>query len=117
MTLRIASLRIDPVAGALDGQRVRSREPLLELGEGVEPAVAWRGPAVLENENRGGAARVEAGDELGPERLDARIAHVLEEVEVVDEARGLPEAQAQQRVNATGGGVHHLHGGARGDEG
>src|SRR5690348_9683829 len=112
MTLRIASLRIDPVSDALDGQRVRSREPLLELGEGVESAVARRGPAVLENDDRGGAARVEAGEELGPERLDARIAHIVEEMEVVDEARGLPEAQAQQRVNAAGAGVHHLHGGA-----
>ena len=57
--------------------------------------------------------RVERADELRPQRLHDRRALVVEEVEVVQEARGLSHAEAEERVQAAHGRVEHLHGLAR----
>src|SRR5258705_13348505 len=107
MTLRMASLRIDPVARSLHRPRVRLVQGPPQGGECVKPTIPRNGPAVLEDHPRGRGAGLKAPEELRPEGLDARVADVVEEVKVIDEARRLLPPEPQQRVDATGGGVHH----------
>src|SRR5713101_7581715 len=106
MTLRTGSLRIDPVAVALDGECVVTREEHRHGGESVEPRIAGTAPRVPEDDDGRGPATLEVARELGAERLDASVAFVVEEVEVVEEARRLPEMQAQERVDSALGHVH-----------
>src|ERR1700730_7691211 len=100
MALRIASLRIDPVSRAGDRQGEGAIERPRQLGEGGQARVAQLGPALLEDYHRGTTLQLEACAHLRAQRLDALVVHVVEEVEVVDEAGGLPDAQAQQGVDA-----------------
>src|ERR1700693_143352 len=97
MTIRTRSLRIDPVAAPLDGECVIALEKPRHGGEGVEPLVAGTAPRVLEDDDGRGPAALEIARELGAKRLDAGVRFVVEEVEVVEEARRLAEVQAQAR--------------------
>src|SRR3990170_1695176 len=109
MTLRTGSLRIDPVAVALDGERVVAREEPRHGGKAVEPLVAGAAPRVPEDDDGRGPAALEIARELVAERLDAGVRLVVVEVEVIEEACRLPEVQAQERVDPALGHVHHLH--------
>src|SRR6266436_1501422 len=109
MTLRTAALRIDPVAVALDGERVFALEEPVHRREFLQSFIALASPGVAENHDGGGTAALEIADELGTEGPDARIPLVVEEVEVVEKARRLPQVEPQERVNATLGHVHDLH--------
>src|SRR6266536_5705356 len=100
MTLRTAALRIDPVAVALDGERVLALEEPVHRREILQPFIALAPPGVAEDHDGGGTAALEIGGELGTESLDAGIPLVVEEVEVVEKARGLPHVEPQERVNA-----------------
>src|SRR5712691_356181 len=111
MTLRTASLRIDPVAVALDGQSIGILEKASDLGEVREAVVAWAIPGVPEDHDRGRLPGLQPARELGAQRPDARVTLVVEEVEVVQEACRLAKAELEERVNAAFGHVHHLHGG------
>src|SRR5712692_1634739 len=113
MTLRTASLRIDPVAVALDGQSIGILEEASDLGEVREAVVAWAIPRVPEDHDRGRLPSLQPARELGSQRPDARVTLVVEEVEVVQEACRLAKAELEERVNAAFGHVHHLHGGPR----
>src|SRR3990172_7887459 len=114
MTLRTCSLRIDPVAVALDGECVIAGEEPRHGGEAVEPLVAGAAPRVPEDDDGRGPAALEVARELVAKRLDGGVRLVVEEVEVVEETRRLSEMQAQQRVHAAFRDVHDLHGaGAR----
>src|SRR4026208_2346328 len=106
MTLRIASLRIDPVSRALERRLVGALQILLEARKGLGPAGANvpGGPAFPQDDDGGRAAGQEPVDELGAQRLDARVADVVEEREVVDEARGLPPGRPQRRTGAARAG-------------
>ena len=79
MTLRTAALRIDPVAVALDGERVFALEEPAHRREFLQPFIALASPGVAENHDGGGTAALEIADELGTEGLDARIPLVVEE--------------------------------------
>src|SRR5712691_8753374 len=103
MTLRTASLRIDPVSRSVDRHPVRLLQRAPQGGEPVEATVAGNGPGLLEDQHRGRPAGLQRGQELRPERLDAPVADVVKEVKVVDEARRLPQPEPEQRVNAAGG--------------
>ena len=72
--------------------------------------VAARRPAALEQHDEARRPRVEIAHELAraARAIVGRLV-VVEEVEVVQEARGLARAQPQQRVDAAVGGVEHLH--------
>src|ERR1700730_322039 len=107
MTLRTASLRIDPIAVALDGEAVVSLEKAGDRRQRLQARIARAAPRVSEDHHGGGRPRLEASRELVAKGLDARILLVVKEVKVVEEARGLSEVQAQQRVNPALGHVHH----------
>src|SRR5216684_6404688 len=109
MTLRTATLRIDPVAVALDGERILALEEPVHGREFLQPFIALASPGVAEDHDGGGTAALEIAGELGTEGLDARIPLVVEEVEVVEKARRLSQVEPQERVNATLGHVHDLH--------
>src|SRR6266545_4575890 len=111
MTLRTASLRIDPVAVGLDSQAIGILEEALDLGEVREATVAQTIPRVPEDDNGGRLADLQPARELGAQRLDARVILVVEEVKVVEESRRLAKAECEERLNAAFGDVHHLHGG------
>src|SRR6266498_328243 len=113
MTLRTASLRIDPVAVALDGQAIGILEEALDLGEVREATVALTIPGVPEDDDGGRLADLQPARELRAQRPDARVILVVEEVKVVEESRRLAKAEREERVNAAFGHVHHLHGGCR----
>src|SRR5947209_17573476 len=108
MTLRTVSLRIDPIAVALDGEAVVSLEEAGDCRERLQPGIARAAPRVAEDHHGGGRPRLEAARELGAKGLDARVSLVVKEVKVVEEARGLSGVQAQERVNPALGHVHHL---------
>src|SRR5262249_40770981 len=108
MTLRIGSARIDPVAIAVDGERVVAGQGLRHGRECLEAIVAGATPRVLEDYDGGGPAAFQEAHELVPQRLDARVRLVVEEVEVVEKARGLSKVQPQERVHAAARDVHHL---------
>src|SRR5215475_734738 len=110
MTLRIGSARIDPVAIAVDGECVVAGQELRHGRELLEAVVAGAAPRVLEDHDGGGPAALQEAHELVPQRLDARVRLVVEKMEVVEKARGLPEVQPKERVYAATRDVHHLHG-------
>src|SRR6266508_2335682 len=117
MTLRTGSLRIDPVALALDGEAVVGRQKSRDLRQIIQPLVAGAAPRVAEDHDRRRAPPDEATREFRPERLDAGIGRVVEEVQVVQEARGLADVEAEERVNAAFRYVHDLHRRARDQQG
>src|SRR5262249_26850290 len=102
------SARIDLVAIAVDGERVVAGQELRHGGEFLEAIVAGATPRVLEDHDGGGPTAFQEAHELVPQRLDARVRLVVEEVEGVEKARGLPEVQPQERVHAAARDVHHL---------
>src|SRR5882672_295509 len=109
MTLRTRSPRIDPVAVSVDGEGVVACQQCRQGGKVVEAVIAGSPPRVLEDDDGGGVAALEIARELVPEGQDARIGLIVEEVEVVQEAGGLTQVEAQERVHAAAGHVHHLH--------
>src|SRR5881296_1701891 len=109
MTLRTAAPRIDPVAVPVDGEMVVTPEHSGHCGKLVEAIVAGPPPRVLEDHDGRGPSALEIAGELRAEGLDARIRLVMEEVEVVEEARGLAEMEAEEGMDATSCHVHHLH--------
>src|SRR6185369_17399720 len=109
MTLRTAAPRIDPVAVRLDGKSVITGEKVGYRGKLVEAIVAVPPPRVLEDHDGRGSPALKIAREFLPECLDARIRRVVEEMEVVEEARGLAEMKAQERVHPAPRHVHHLH--------
>ena len=86
MTLRTGSLRIDPVAVARDGERVVTVEQIGDRREARQPLVAGPVPGVAQHDDGRRRRPARRGNELLPEALDARVALVVEEVEVVDES-------------------------------
>src|SRR5881628_3579027 len=104
MTLRTGSLRIDAVAVALRRATIVALEERVELRELAEPRVGVVAlrlalgpvPALLEDDDGGGRVGRQPGQELGAQLLDPRVLHVVEEVKVVEEPRGLAQPQAQQ---------------------
>src|SRR5207247_10242221 len=112
--LRIVSFRIEPVARARQRRLVSLAQPRGERREALDPLVAARGPAALEDDDHAWRARVEVADELRAQRAHHRRVLVVEEGEVVEEARGLAHAEAEQRGEAAHRGVeHHAEGTAR----
>src|SRR2546428_13772032 len=108
--LRIVSFRIEPVARARQRRLVSLAQPRGERREALDPLVAARGPAALEDDDHAWRARVEVADELRAQRAHHRRVLVVEEVEVVEEARGLAHAEAEERVEAALGGAEPLPG-------
>src|SRR5713101_8254312 len=94
MTLRTGPLRIDPVAVAFDGLRIIALQEPVNHREVLQPVIALAPPGVAEDHDGGRALPLEIAGELGAESLDARVAFVVEEVEVVEKARGLPNMEA-----------------------
>src|SRR4051812_45393333 len=91
MTLRIVSLRIDPVAVPLTRHGVAGREPVRERGEAVDPLVAARGPAGFPQDHERRRARAQITHELGSQPLDHRRVGVMVEMKVVHEPCRLDE--------------------------
>src|SRR6266511_2585950 len=106
MMLRTGSLRIDAVGVALDGERVGAIEKRHQPGNLAESRITRLVPRVSHHYDGRWRPRLERGHELGPQRLDARVPGVVEEMEVVDEARGLAYAETQQDVD---GAFRHVH--------
>src|SRR5215831_11429917 len=101
MRLTVA-LCIDAIAGARPYEIVPC-QALGQLGEALEALPAAGRPALLEHHDQPRRTRVEVADQLGAECADGRLLGIVEEVEVVDEARRLPHTEAQQRVDAAAG--------------
>src|SRR2546430_83253 len=99
MTLRTDSLRIDPIAVALDGQAVVGLKEARGGRPCVQPSIAGAAPRVAEDHHGGGPPLLETAHELGAKSLDARVSLIVKEMEVVEEARGLAKVQAQERMN------------------
>src|SRR5258705_13473763 len=100
MMLRTAAPRIDPVAVSVDGELVVAGEQRCHRGKLLEAIVAGPPPRVLEDHDGRGPSPLEIVRELRPEGLDTRIRLVMKEVEVVEEACGRGEMEAQERGDA-----------------
>src|SRR5207253_7052677 len=79
MILKICSLRIDPVSGALAVEAIGGRDPGGERREPRDPRVAPRGPALLEDHDELRRRGLELAQELGAEAPDDRPVLVVEE--------------------------------------
>src|SRR5262245_64707832 len=99
MMLRIVWLCIDHVPVAHGGETEVSREPPGQLRKGLDALVPAGRPAIAKDHHAARRPRLEIAQELGAKRADRRRAGVVEEVEVVDEARGLFDVQTQQCVD------------------
>src|SRR5438876_4436141 len=108
MILKICSLRIDPVSGALAVEAIGGRDPGGERREPRDPRVAPRGPALLEDHDELRRRGLELAQELGAEAPDDRPVLVVEEGEVVEEARRLAHSEPEERVDAPLTRVEHL---------
>src|SRR5258707_3241108 len=100
MILKICSLRIDPVFGALAVEAIGGRDPGGQRGKARDPRVPPRRPAPLEDHDELWRRRLELAQELGAEAPHDRPILVLEDGEVVDEARRLAHAEPEERVDA-----------------
>src|SRR6202795_169842 len=100
MMLRIVSLRIDDVGGPADVDRVARGQAPGQLRERVDALVAAGGPPVPEDDDVPRRAGVERARELATQGADDRLAGVVKEVKVVEEARGLGQPQAEGGVHA-----------------
>src|SRR3990172_369536 len=107
---------VDAVAVTVHGHAVGPPEQPRHRGQLLEPVVARAVPGVLEDYDNGGGPRPPRRRELRTQGLNARIRLIVEEVEVVDEARGLAHAEVEEGVDAALGHVHDLRRGARRDE-
>src|SRR5438105_2520297 len=110
MILRTASLLKDHVPAAPLEERVRPLQPARQLRKHLDALETTGRPAALENDDEARRPRREVSHEFAPETLDQGLIGVVEEMEVVEEARRLDGMQAQQRVNAALGGIEDLHG-------
>src|SRR5438309_7824272 len=108
MILKICSLRIDPVFGALPVEAIGGRDPGGQRGEAGDPRVVPRRPAALEDHDELWRRGLELAQELGAEAPDDRPVLVVEDREVVDEARRLAHAEPEERVDAPLARVEHL---------
>src|SRR3989442_10765432 len=86
MILRTCSLRIDAVSGALAVEAVGGRHPGAGRREALDPLVPARRPPLLEDHDELRWRGLQVPQEFGAEPPDERPGHVVEEVEVVDEA-------------------------------
>src|SRR5262245_13828556 len=99
MMLRTVSLCLDSIPAAhLD--EIVPRQSLPQRRERVHPLISAHRPARLEHDHQGGGPGVQIADQLGPECLDRWMTRIVEEMEIVEEACGLPQAKRQQRVHA-----------------
>src|SRR3989442_13193546 len=103
--LRIVSFRIEPVARARQRRLVSLAQPRGERREALDPLVAARGPAALEDDDHAWRARGQVADELRAQRAHHRRGLVVEEVEGGEETRGLAPAEAEERGEAAPGRV------------
>src|SRR5215813_300349 len=103
MTLRMDSFRIDPVAVAFDGQRIVALEQQRQSWDLIQSTISRPVPGVAHHHDSRGVLRLESRHEFGLERLDPWIGLIVEEVEVIEEARGLSHAETQERVEASFG--------------
>src|SRR3990170_3765103 len=110
MTLRIGSLRIDPVARAFAVEAIRPFEPLVEGGPLPHPVVPRPKPRLLKQHDERGRLVPEPLDELAAEGLDRRMGRVMIEVKIVQEPRGLADAQKEEGMDPALSGIHYLHG-------
>src|SRR4029453_84439 len=88
----MTSARIDDVAVPATVHAIR-RKPEPQALEALDALVAAGGPASLEQHDELRRLRVERRQELGAEPRDRRRVAVVVEVEVVQEARGLADAE------------------------
>src|SRR5262252_5450028 len=117
MILRTVALRMDHVAVAGDVGAIRALEQLLQLRKALDTIGTTGGPGSVEYDDeswRAGAKRIH---ELRAERAHDRRGHVVEEVEVVDEAGWLGHPEPKQCVDPALGGVQHLDGVAGAESG
>src|SRR5438309_11208704 len=98
--LRIVSLGIEPVTRARRRQLVAFAQPVSQVREALDALVAAGGPAALEEDDHPGRARVQVADEFRAQRAHHGRVLVVEEMEVVEKARGLPHAEAEERMDA-----------------
>src|SRR5262245_64329625 len=108
MIRRMMSARIDDVAVPATVHAI-GREPEAKALELLEALVAAGGPPPREKDDELWRVRVERPQKFGAEPRDRRRGAVVVEVEVVQEARGLADAEPQQRMNPRFGRVQHLH--------
>src|ERR671925_2194324 len=100
MMLRTVSFRIDTVAGGSFEHLVSTRQTVGQLRKRLDAIVAAGRPPLLEQHDEARRPRVEAADELGAQGAHDRRLDVVKEVEVIEEARRLPDAQPEQRMRA-----------------
>src|SRR5215470_9392208 len=110
MTLRIASLLIHRVAVMGGTGAIALGQPAGELGESRQPLGTSGRPPAVEEDDVPRRPRGEVSHQLRAQGPDRRGSLVVEEVKVVQEARGLPDVHPEQRVQASVGGVQHLDG-------
>src|SRR5215813_14032143 len=98
--LRIVAFDIDPVRGARHRRVVTVAQPFGEGREARNAFIAPGRPAALEQHDQARGASVEITDEFRAKRLYDRAVLVVEEMKVVEKARGLAHAQAKEGVDA-----------------
>src|SRR2546426_8411894 len=91
-TLPARPLRVEPVPLARHDDVVAAREQLGQRREGPDPVVIARRPAAHEHDESRGPS-LERRDELGAHRADDRALRLVEEEDVVEEARRLTDVQ------------------------
>src|SRR5262249_1566684 len=101
MILRTVALRMDHVAVAGDVGAIRALEQLLKLRKGLDTLGTAGRPPSVEHDDESWRACAQGTHELGAERAHDRRGHVMEEVEVVDEARRLGHPEPKQCVDTT----------------
>src|ERR671936_2588660 len=98
MILRTVSPCMDDKTVAVSRLLIVLVEKGAQRGEAVEPLVPAPWPAALEHDDGARGVRAQVMQEFGAQRAHDRRRRVVKEVEVVQEARGLPNAEAEQRV-------------------
>src|SRR5262245_695364 len=110
MILRTVALRMDHVAVADDVGAIPVLEQLLQLRKGLDALGTTGGPPSVEHDDESWRACAQRIHELRAERAHDRRGQVMEEMEVVDEARRLDHAESKQRVDPALGGIQNLDG-------
>src|SRR5947207_2724278 len=108
--LRIVSFRIEPVVRARHRSFVALMEPRRQRGKALDALVAAGGPAALEQHDHARRMCIQLTNELGAQPLHDRRILVVEEVEIVQEARGLSHTEAKERLQPSHRRVQDLHG-------
>src|SRR5580765_4744389 len=100
MTLRMDSLRIDAVPVTFHGERVVAVEQRRQSRNLLEPIISLSVPRIAHGDDGRGSPCPEFGHQCRLQGDDPWVRLIVEEVEVVEEAGGLPHAEAQEGVEA-----------------